>query len=72
LDLAYQVECDDEVMKLNRRRRKLRARLGPYGSKPARMRWRTFWRIRNMVDALDQKLDALLVIAYARSMGFRR
>ena len=63
LDLAYQIECDDEVMKLNRRRRKLKARLGPYGSKPARMHWRTFLRIRDALDGIDAKYNILLIKA---------
>jgi hypothetical protein len=66
LDLAYPVENESRVHRLRRRQRKLEARLGPHHSKPERMHWRRFWRLREAIEAIDRKLDRILSGQLAR------
>lgn len=69
LGLAYSVECEVRIARVQRAKRKLEARLGPYGSKPATMRWQTFWRLRNRVRDLEREFESLLAHGLRKLRG---
>jgi hypothetical protein len=56
--LAYASEAESRVDRINRKSQKLEAKLGDSGEKPKWMRWRTFDRICERLDAADQAWGA--------------
>jgi hypothetical protein len=52
--LGYASEADSRIDRINRKFRKLHAKLGEDGEKPKWMRWRTFDRICAQLEAADQ------------------
>ena len=52
--LAYASEAESVVDRINRKSRKLDVKLAEDGEKPKWMRWRTFERICEKLDAADQ------------------
>ncbi len=69
LRLGYASECEDRTGRLWRKRRKLEARLVDGELKPRWMRWRTFEKISDRMDAVDEALDTELFIRCARLFG---
>ena len=52
--------------RLWRRQRKLEDRLGPDEEKPKRMRWRTYQRLLNRVDAIEAAKEEIWLPQFAR------
>lgn len=57
LRLGYLSESEDALGRLHRKMGKLRARLDDCDMRPKWMRWRTFERIHDKMDAVDAALD---------------
>jgi hypothetical protein len=69
LRLAYTSECECPIGRLLRRMEKLEARLIDGELKPKGMRWRTFERICERIDEIDQTIDTMAFVRFAqRSM----
>jgi hypothetical protein len=69
LRLAYTSECECPFGRLLRRMEKLEARLIDGELKPKGMRWRTFERICERIDEIDQTIDTMAFVRFAqRSM----
>jgi hypothetical protein len=62
--LAYASEAESVVDRINRKSQKLEAKLGDNGEKPKWMRWRTFDRICERLEAADQAWGAELVTRF--------
>lgn len=52
--------------RLWRKQEKLEARLGPEGIKPSRMRWRTYERLLDQIDAVETAKDGVWWPQFAR------
>ena len=52
--LAYASEAESRIDRINRKFHKLEAKLGEDGEKPKCMRWGTFERICEQLEAADQ------------------
>ena len=59
--LGYASEAESRIDRMNRKLHKLQAKLGEDGEKPKWMRWRTFDRICEQLDAADQAWGVELV-----------
>lgn len=66
-DLAYQSTREDACSRALTKAQAIRVRLGgsanmtlPFPPKPARMHWRTYWRLRREADAAEAVYDAAI------------
>jgi hypothetical protein len=59
--LAYESEAEDAVGRLSRKLLKLEARLGEDGGKSKSMRWRTYERLCERIDTVEDARIAALV-----------
>jgi hypothetical protein len=65
LNLAYASEAEDAISRLWRKTRKLEARLTEDGDRPKGMHWRTYHRICDQLDAVEEAKDRAFAIAAA-------
>lgn len=63
--LGYSSEAESVVDRINRKSHKLEAKLGEDGEKPKWMRWRTFDRICQQLEAADQAWGAQVLTRLA-------
>ena len=66
LRLAYLSECLSPLDRLWRKQSKLEARLGLEGERPKRMRWRTYERLLDRIDAIEAAKDEVWWPQFAR------
>jgi hypothetical protein len=76
-NLAYQTQHEDAATRAITKAGKLRKRLGgsectddPFPAKPKGMHWRTYERLRETADALDERADNLGWARLGRLLGF--
>jgi len=67
--VGYAIENLDKQWRAHRRYRQLETRLNEDGSKPARMRWETYNRIRDRLEAYDNRSMQGLAAALARLLA---
>jgi len=63
--LAYAGEAESRVDRINRKLHKLEAKLGVEGQKPKWMRWPTYNRICEKLDAADQVWGAVALSRFS-------
>lgn len=69
LGASYPSQSDNPLRRLQRRLRKLAARLGPSHARPRGMRWRTFLRLRDHISSLEQEIEALIYGRLGRELA---
>lgn len=69
LNLAYLSETEDGISRLWRKQRKLEKRLGPHGTKPKGMHWKTWERINDRIAQVELEKDALFTLFVSRNFG---
>jgi len=62
--LGYASEAQSRIDRTNRKFHKLQAKLGEDGEKPKWMRWRTFDRICEKLDAADQAWGSIFLARF--------
>ena len=70
LRLAYLSEAQDGMGRMWRKQGKLEARLGEDGEKPKGMHWKTYERINDQIDDVEQAKDGLFCMQAARMLRF--
>jgi len=64
MNLAYECEAEDVVGRLWRKQLKLEAKLGADGEKPKRMRWQSYKRLCERIDAVEEERIAAQIAAF--------
>lgn len=69
LNLAYLSEAEDGIGRLWRKQWRLENRLGPHGTKPKGMHWKTWERISDRITQVEQEKDAMFYVVASRLFG---